>query len=89
MRNSSFVSNKFGHYDYGWVGGQTRSQDLEENEVSGSLEKVSLSMFTQALQLQLLYLSIIILYCCYDFHRTSRCSDGYFNLVYQTHSFEL
>jgi hypothetical protein len=32
------VSNEFGHYDYSWVGGQTRC--LEEVEVSGSLDIV-------------------------------------------------
>jgi hypothetical protein len=34
----SIVSNEFGHYDYSWVGGQTRC--LEEVEVSGSLDIV-------------------------------------------------
>jgi hypothetical protein len=61
--------NEFGHYDYCWVGGQTRcleevevsgsldlvevSGSLDLVEVSGSLGLVSLPMFTQALQSQL------------------------------------
>jgi hypothetical protein len=32
------AANEFGHYDYSWVGGQTRC--LEEVEVSGSLDVV-------------------------------------------------
>jgi hypothetical protein len=58
------------------------SGSLDVVEVSGSLGLVSLSMFTQALLYN--YLLIIILYCCYDFHRICRCSDGYFNLTLDT-----
>jgi hypothetical protein len=35
------VANEFGHYDYNWVGGQTRC--LAEVEVSGSLDVVEVS----------------------------------------------
>jgi hypothetical protein len=70
--------------------------DLEEIKVSGSLDVVELpgsldpqdwSLFRCLPKLyNYNYLLLIILYCCYDFHRICRCSDGYFNLVYQTHS---
>jgi hypothetical protein len=63
------------------------SGSLDVVEVSGSLDLWDRSLFRCLPKLYFCkYLLVIILFCYDDSNRICRCSDGYFNLVYQTHS---